>query len=186
MDDTIEETTNLRVRFRPTYDDVAGFSREVLGRNPRARLVVVIMSAWYALPLWALASRAPLWVTLSLLAVPASWIVLGRMYLRYKFSRAFHNDARYRLEYIYDFSAQGVESRVGEETRFWPWTELPQISESPRGFLITRSDGCTCILPRAAIVSDEDDETLRALIRRYAPDHGSGLARELNAHAPAI
>jgi len=98
---------------------------------------------------------------------------------RWRGRRALATDPHRDEPYLVELSAEGIRIYCDHVDARITWAGITCVEETAEFYLFLRGSSGGPAVPKRAL-SDSDDQQLRELVRRWSPDRGAGLAREVS------
>jgi hypothetical protein len=170
----------MHITVVPTADEVrrsrAVIAKRVLTRNYSDAIVIGIYIASAAIAYLIAPST---WLITSGLAIMAVVVAIWSLQAEAKrrARRLYAEDPHALEEYQLSVDANGVRAWCAHVDTRYTWDGFTRVRETSEFYLFLRPLGGVAIPKRA--VDAEAEEELRQLIRRWSPDRGESLAREV-------
>jgi hypothetical protein len=103
---------------------------------------------------------------------------------RLRWERAIEADPHSAENHSVEIGERGLAFSCEHARSDLAWSGVRRVVETPGHYLFVCGPFGACAVPKR-IISDAEDDALRAIIREHSPDRGANLARELAPAAPA-
>jgi hypothetical protein len=175
------------VRFEPdAQETVRACAALAADANRPARAQVILFAVFVGVALVARWLVPQHWPVILLFCVVATGLAIGVIQAehRYQTTKLLAANPHLREMHEIEIAPDCVRSRCSHATTEYSWAGIQKVTENQEFYLLSTGPAAGIAIPKRAL-TDADDESVRAVIRAAAPDHGAHLARQIDVIAQA-
>jgi len=174
------------VRFTPDASETLRACTALadgLRRPARAQLILIAVFAVVFLAARVLApAQWPIIVLLSTGSTMLAFVGIQSEY-RLRTTRTLAEDPHLAETHEIEITTERLRSECSHVRTDYSWTGIQRVTENQEFYLFSTGPAAGVAVAKR-LLTDDDDQDLRAIVRAAAPDRGANLAREIGISAP--